>query len=303
MAARGNIPAAYEGRSVQVPGMMRHGPYTGVSSSAGHPSLEALPRQMLGDEIASQEEEIKRLVGDNRRLASTHVALREELVAAQQEVHKLRAHIRSIQTESDIQIRVLLDKIAKMERDVRASENVKKELKLAHLEAQSLVATRQELKSQIERATQELKKVRGDVKSLPDLQDELDSLVQEHHRLRCNELGCCSLDCLNMERPECIHDVLSSNWNLVGHSATFEYEKNKNVELVEQLKATEKNLIGMAREVEFLRAEIQNVEKRTHAPNPYGAAAAIPRTFVDAYGRAQVGETAPAYGAGNGRQL
>ncbi|XP_028797423.1 protein FLX-like 4 isoform X1 [Neltuma alba] len=269
MAARGNIPAAYEGRSVQAPGMMRHGPYTGVSSSAGHPSLEALPRQMLGDEIASQEEEIKRLVGDNRRLASTHVALREELVAAQQEVHKLRAHIRSIQTESDIQIRVLLDKIAKMERDIRASENVKKELKLAHLEAQSLVATRQELKSQIERATQELKKVRGDVKSLPDLQDELDSLVQEHQRLR----------------------------------ATFEYEKNKNVELVEQLKATEKNLIGMAREVEFLRAEIQNVEKRTHAPNPYGAAAAIPRTFVDAYGRAQVGETAPAYGAGNGRQL
>lgn len=50
--------------------------------------------------------------------------------------------------------------------------------------------------------------------------------------------------------------------NLVGCSATFEYEKNKNIELVEQLKGTEKNLIGMAREVEYLRAEIQNVEKR-----------------------------------------
>ncbi|KAI9115236.1 hypothetical protein K1719_013555 [Acacia pycnantha] len=48
----------------------------------------------------------------------------------------------------------------------------------------SLVVARQELKSQIERATQELKKVRGDVKSLPDLQDELDNLVQEHQRLR-----------------------------------------------------------------------------------------------------------------------
>ncbi|XP_054820379.1 protein FLX-like 4 isoform X2 [Prosopis cineraria] len=263
MAARGNIPAAFERRSVQAPGMMRHGPYPGVSSSAGHPSLEPLPPQMLGDKIASQEAEIKQLVGDNRRLASTHVTLREDLVAAQQQVQKLKAHIRSIQTESDIQIRVLLDKIAKMERDIRAGENVKKELKLAHLEAQSLVAARQELNSQVERATQELKKVRGDVKSLPDLQDELDGLLQEHQRLR----------------------------------ATFEYEKSKNVELVEQLKATEKNLIVMAREVEFLRAEIQNVEKRTRAPNLYGAAAAaIPSTFVDGYGRAQAGETAMAYG-------
>ncbi|KAI9109952.1 hypothetical protein K1719_018993 [Acacia pycnantha] len=57
-------------------------------------------------------------------------------------------------------------------------------IRFAHLEAQSLVVARQELKSQIERATQELKKVRGDVKSLPDLQDELDNLVQEHQRLR-----------------------------------------------------------------------------------------------------------------------
>ncbi|KAK4257609.1 hypothetical protein QN277_007173 [Acacia crassicarpa] len=267
MAARGNIPAAFDGHSVQAHGMMRHGPFTGVSSSAGHPSLEPLPHQMLGDKIAAQEAEIKELVGDNRRLASTHVALREELVNAQQEVHKLRAHIRSIQTESDIQIRVLLDKIAKMERDVIAGENVKKELKLAHLEAQSLVVARQELKSQIERATQELKKVRADVKSLPDLQGELDNLVQEHQRLR----------------------------------ATFEYEKNKNVELVEQLKGTEKNLIGMAREVEFLRAEIQNVEKRTQASKLYGSAAVIPGTFADAYGRAELGETATAYGSGAGK--
>lgn len=50
----------------------------------------------------------------------------------------------------------------------------------------------------------------------------------------------------------------------LGNSGTFEYEKNKNIELVEQMKATEKNLIAMAREVEMLRAEILNVEKRTH---------------------------------------
>lgn len=42
----------------------------------------------------------------------------------------------------------------------------------------------------------------------------------------------------------------------------FEHEKSKNVELVDQLNAKEKKLIAMAREVEMLRAEILNAEKR-----------------------------------------
>ncbi len=51
------------------------------------------------------------------------------------------------------------------------------------------------------------------------------------------------------------------------NSATFEYEKGINIEQVEQLKAMEKNLIGMAREVEKLRAEVLNAEKRAALGN------------------------------------
>ncbi|TKY54644.1 FLX 2 [Spatholobus suberectus] len=239
MAARGKGLPSFEGRPVQVPGMMRHGP---------------LPPQLLENKIAVQEAEIERLAGDNRTLASSHVALREALVAAAQDVQKLKSHIRSIQTESDIQIRVLLDKMAKGEVDIRAGDSVKKDLQQAHIEAQSLAASRQELSAQIQRATQELKKAHSDVKSIPDLQAELDSLVQEHQRLR----------------------------------ATFEYEKNKNIELVDYMKAKEKNLIAMAREVEMLRAEILNAEKRVNAPNLFGSATPVDSSgpFVDAYGRA-----------------
>lgn len=46
------------------------------------------------------------------------------------------------------------------------------------------------------------------------------------------------------------------------NSDTFDYEKSKNVELVDQLKAKEKKLIAMAREVEMLRSEILKAEKR-----------------------------------------
>ncbi|KAJ1433554.1 hypothetical protein SESBI_06092 [Sesbania bispinosa] len=255
MTDRGKVPPSFEGRPVQVPGMMRHGPFSGLSSgAASHRPLESLPPQLLENKIAAQEADIERLAGDNHRLAKTHVALREALVAAAQEVQKLKSHIRSIQTESDIQIRVLLDKIAKMEVDIRAGDNVKKDLQQAHIEAQSLAASRQDLSVQIQRATQELKKALSDVKSMPVLQAELDSLVQEHQRLR----------------------------------ATFEYEKNKNIELVDQLKAKEKNLIAMAREVEMLRVEILSAEKRVNAPNLFRAATPADGSgsFADAFGRA-----------------
>ncbi|RDY06553.1 Protein FLX-like 2, partial [Mucuna pruriens] len=276
MAARGKAPPSFEGRPVvQVPGMIRHGPHPGLGSAASHRSLESLPPQLLENRIAVQEAEIEQLVEDNRRLASAHVALREALVAAAQDVQKLKSHIRSIHTESDIQIRVLLDKIVKGEVDIRAGDSVKKDLQQAHVEAQNLAASRQELSAQIQRATQELKKVHSDVKSIPDLQAELDSLVQEHQRLR----------------------------------ATFEYEKNKNIELVDYMKAKEKNLIVMAREVEMLRAEILNAEKRVNASNPFGSATPGDSSgpFVDAYGRAhglmaagQVGEGIVPVGDSNG---
>ncbi|KAL1335290.1 hypothetical protein HN51_064212 [Arachis hypogaea] len=255
--------------------MMGHGTFPGLSSAAGR-SLESLPSpQLLENKIAAQEVEIERLIGDNRKLANTHVALREALVVATQDVQKVKSHIRSIQTESDIQIRVLLDKIAKMEVDIRAGDSIKKELQQALIDAQSLATSRQELSARIQRATEELKKACSDVQSTPDLQAELDSLVLEHQRLR----------------------------------ATFEYEKNKNIELVEEMKAKENNLISMAKEVEMLRAEILNVEKRVKAPNQFGAATPVDSTvpFLDAYGRghgqtvfAQVGENVVPYGDSNG---
>lgn len=185
MAARGKAPPTFEGRSVQVPGMMRRGQLSGLGSAASHLSMESLPHpQVLENKLAVQEAEIEQLLRDNHSLSSGHVALREALVAAAQDVQKLKSHIRSLQTESDIQIRILLDKIAKGEVDIRAGDSVKKDLQQAYVEAQTFAASRQELSAQIQRASQELKKVNSDVKSISDLQAELDGLVQEHQRLR-----------------------------------------------------------------------------------------------------------------------
>lgn len=237
MSARGNMPP-------QAPGMMRHGPVpplgpVGPLGPLGpplrHPMESLPPPELLESKLASQGAEMDRLLMENKRLASTHGTLRQELLAAQQEMQRIHAHSARIHTENDIQIRSLQEKIYKLEADVNAGESIRKELQQAHLEAQGLFAARQELTVQILQDTEELKKLHSDLKKLPEMHAELDGLMQEHQKLR----------------------------------STFEHEKGANMELVQQMHVMEKNLITMAREVEKLRAEVQNAEKKANAPNPH----------------------------------
>lgn len=179
MSSRGHGPPSYGSRSAQAPGMMRHGSYL-----VDHHIAEPHHSELADSKLVGQSAELERLASDNQKLATTHVALRQDLVAAKQDIQKLQAHIGSIQTESDIQVRLLLDKIAKMEPTIQAGENVKKEHHKAHTEARALVVTRQELIGQIDKASQELEKIRADVEKLPELHAELDGLRQEHQKLR-----------------------------------------------------------------------------------------------------------------------
>ncbi|XP_022730769.1 protein FLX-like 4 isoform X1 [Durio zibethinus] len=249
MASR-QIQSLYEGRSIQAPGVIRHSPLAGTGPRAALGALESLPSpELLENKIACQAAEVERLAVDNHRLTASHVALRQDLVAVRHEAQKLKEHIRSIRTESDIQIRVLQEKIAKMEADISVGDSVKKELQQAHIETQNLVKARQVLMAQIQQASQELLKTRVDVKSLPELHAELEVLRKERQRLR----------------------------------VTFEFEKGSNIEQVEQMQVTEKNLIGMAREVEKLRSEVLNAEKKVHGNFPVETVVILVRVLVASF--------------------
>lgn len=233
MAARGNMPP-------QAPGMMRHGPVPPLGPiplgpPLRHPMDPLPPPELLENKLQSQGAEMDRLLMENKRLAATHATLRQELIVAQQEMQRIHVHSGRIQTENELQIRSLQEKIYKLEADVNAAESIRMEVQQAHLEAQGLFAARQELTVQILQDTEELKKLHSDLKKLPEMHAELDGLMQEHQKLR----------------------------------STFEHEKGANMELVQQMHVMEKNLITMAREVEKLRAEVQNAEKKANAPNPH----------------------------------
>ncbi|XP_019170586.1 PREDICTED: uncharacterized protein LOC109166153 [Ipomoea nil] len=235
MANGRHIPQVFEGHSTPAAGMTSYG-----FLPAAHHSVDPLHREILEGKLVSQAAEIEQLVTDNHTLASTHVTLKQDISAVHEEIEKLRDHVRSIRTESDIQIRVTLDKMAKKESAVQASDSIKNDLQQSINEAQNLVTITQELDAKFKPATEELEKTRLEFKKLPEVRSELENLQQEHQQLR----------------------------------ETFEFEKGKNVAKVEQMKLLETDVVAKATEVERLRTELLNAERRAKEMAEFGDDAA-----------------------------
>lgn len=142
------------------------------------------PPQMLEQKLASQHGEMQRLATENQRLAATHGVLRQELAGAQHELQMLNAHVGSLKADREQQMRAFLDKIAKMEAELKAAEPVKMELQQARAEAQNLVMSREELIAKAQHLSQEIQRVHADVQHIPALISELEGLRQEYQHCR-----------------------------------------------------------------------------------------------------------------------
>ncbi|OVA18933.1 hypothetical protein BVC80_1227g8 [Macleaya cordata] len=195
---------------------------------------------VIEERMAVQHQEIQGLLVDNQRLAATHVALKQELAAAQHELQRM-AHIAgSMHPEKDIQFRELYEKSMKMEADLHASDAMRGELLQVRADVQKLNASRQELAGQVQALTQELTRANAELQQVPALKAEIENMKQELQRAR----------------------------------AAIEYEKKEHAQNYEQGQAMQENLITMAREVEKLRAEMANAEKRARAAAAVGNAGA-----------------------------
>lgn len=143
---------------------------------------------ILEQKIQSQHMEIQSLLSENQRLAATHVALRQELASAQQEMARLTAMLTGVQSEKEAQIRSLIEKSAKLESELRSTENVRQDLVQARADCQKLHLHSQDLTQQVRTTTQELQRARTDVQQIPILRGEMDNIRAELQRpeLRLN---------------------------------------------------------------------------------------------------------------------
>lgn len=200
------------------------------------PLYEPLPSpELLNNKINAQAAEIERLLMENKKLAATNSAMRKEVGADLQEIQRIKSYIGSIHTESDIHVRALIEKLRKIDDDIRATEMLKEELAKAQEEAKALASTKQELAREHQNLTEESIKAAVDAKMLPELLVELEKLKQEHQNLR----------------------------------VAFEHEKGSNLKQVEHMRGLEKNWMSLAREVEKLRADITNAKRVEHTASPY----------------------------------
>lgn len=234
----------------------------------GFPPFDMLPPpEILEQKLSAQDEEMGRLLTENQRLAATHGNLRLHLAAAQQELQMLQGQVGGMKSEREQQIKGVMDNIAKMEAELEAAESVKLELQQAHVEAQSLVAARQELVGQVQQVTQDLQKTHADLRQMPSLLSELDHLRQEYQHCR----------------------------------ASYEYEKKLYGDHLDSLQEMEKNYMDMAREVDKLRAELNNTANAdTRSATAYGSGVGYSSTDGVLQGRGPLPTIAAAAGGASG---
>nr|GLL47171.1 protein FLX-like 1 isoform X1 [Ipomoea trifida]GMD92550.1 protein FLX-like 1 [Ipomoea batatas] len=200
------------------------------------------PRQIaphpaiLEEHLAAQHEDIQGLLVDNQRLAATHVALKEELEVTQFDLQRTDQYARALYAENDMQIRELYEKSAKMEMDLQSVEVMRVELMRVRADIKDLNASKQELTTELQGMTQDLTRMNADLQRTPAIKAEIENLRQELQRSRA---------AIENEKK--------------GYAANYEHGQ-----------VMQKNLHSMSRELETLRAEMANAEKKARAAASVG---------------------------------
>ncbi|KAF8090978.1 hypothetical protein N665_0460s0019 [Sinapis alba] len=218
------------------------------------PFLRAPPPPSLLEDLQIQEVEIRRLLGDNHRLADDRVILERELGAAKEELHRMNLMISDLRAEQDLQSREFSEKRHKLEADIRAMESYKKEAVQLRGEVQKLSEIKRELSGDVQILRKDLVKLQSDNKQIPGLRAEVEDLQKE----------------------------------LMHARGAIDYEKKEKFELIEQRQTMEKNMVSMAREVEKLRAELATVDSR---PWGFGGSYGMNFNNIDGAYRGSYGET------------
>lgn len=210
---------------------------------------------VVEERIAAQHREIQSLLNDNQRLSTTHVALKQELAGTEQELRHISAVAAKDKAERDAQVREVYERSLKMETEVRSIDAMNAELSHVKADIQKLNAARQELTIELKTIDGDLARARSESQQLLEVKAEIENMHQELQRGR----------------------------------AAVEFEKKTTAHNLEQKRTLEKNMNYMVHQVEKLRAELANAEKRARAAAAAAAAANPGPGYTSSYGNPDIG--------------
>ncbi|XP_047983723.1 protein FLC EXPRESSOR-like [Salvia hispanica] len=204
------------------------------------------------DLIAARSREIQTLLLDNQRLAASHVALKQDVLAAQQDLHRLSVTASSVKAERDAQVREVYQRSLKLEAESRSADALSAESNRVRAQIQDLRAERDQLSVKLKEVQDDIARTQPEQKEFSDLKADIEALRREVQKGR----------------------------------AAVEYERKMKATNSELGEVMEKHLRSMAREAENLHAEL--AEKRAMAAgvgsgtsaNP-APGHAVPQSFVE----------------------
>ncbi|KAL2899265.1 Protein FLX-like 1 [Bienertia sinuspersici] len=189
---------------------------------------------------ALHHHEIQGLLLDHKEMATIHSSLKQELSAVDQDLRQLASTAHKIREEKESQVKELYEKSLNLESEVRAVETLNSEHAQVIAHVQKLTESKIQLASQFKALEDELTRVKADVSQVSVIKADVENMKQELDKGR----------------------------------AAVEFEKKTRAENLELSQAMERKMNSLQREIEMLRAEVPNAEKRARAaaavsnPNP-----------------------------------
>ncbi|XP_047180305.1 protein FLC EXPRESSOR-like [Vigna umbellata] len=185
----------------------------------------------LEKSVDKRHREIQNLIADNQRLAGIHVALKQDLAATQEDLRRLSARAAEVKAERDEEVREIYEKSLKVDAEVRAVAAMSAELDRVRADVQELAAAKKGLAAQLQTVDSDLERARAEAQFLPEIKADIEAMLHEIQR---------------------------------GRNA-IEFEKKTHASNLEHKRVMDNNMITMSSEVEKLRAELANAEKRARA--------------------------------------
>lgn len=195
------------------------------------PNLPLRTADLLEDRFSEQHHEIQSLLVDNQRLAATYVALKQDVSASQQELRHLSATASAVKSESNAQVREVYENARRLEAEAQAVNGYADELTKVREDIQKLLDARKELKAQLVALDGDLVKAKSELQEFPVIKAEIEAMNKE----------------IEMGR------------------AAIENEKKMCATNIENSRIMEENMMSMASEIDKLKAELANAEKRARA--------------------------------------
>ncbi|XP_026413240.1 protein FLC EXPRESSOR-like [Papaver somniferum] len=244
------------GRSSQIPlhPIENHHHHHHLQQPDFHPH-----QALIEEQLHHQHREMQNLLLDNQRLAATHVALKQEVSASNEEIRHISTVASQVKADRDIEIRELHQHSLKLESEVLTIGKFSAELAQAKVDIHKLNANKLELTSKLQTVNGDLVRVRQEREEAKSIESDIDAMRIEVQKGR----------------------------------AAIEFEKKAHAENLEHKQVLEKNMNELTRAIEKLRSELADAEKRAQAANTASASVMVAPNpgpvYAGSYGHPQMG--------------